>query len=313
MKLPVLPRDQVWSACPTPFDDRGRVDAASVARMMDHHAALGVTGVMLAGTCGEGPWLRDRDREELTRAAASAARGRVTVTMQVTDNSAGRVLDNIERAASWGASIAVVSSPAFFFNINPSRLPEHYAEIARHSVLPLGFYDRGKATPYVLPGPALRDLLADPKIVLVKDSSVLPEHRTVYLAARAARPELRLFTGSEFDCDDYLAADYDGLLLGGGVFNGAMARKIVAAARAGNPAEARRLQERMNDLMYRVYGGKKIECWMSGLKELLVQLGVFSTRRELLGYPLTDSCRDAIAAAVSGRDGLGFADELRGR
>jgi len=66
----------------------------------------------------------------------------------------------------------------------------------------------------------------------------------------------------------------------------------------------------MNDLMLRVYGGPKIECWMSGLKELLVQMKIFSTRHNLLGYPLTDSCLQQITAALDGSDGLGYRADL---
>jgi 4-hydroxy-tetrahydrodipicolinate synthase len=64
--------------------------------------------------------------------------------------------------------------------------------------------------------------------------------------------------------------------------------------------------------MYRVYGGTKIECWLSGLKELLVRMGVFSTRNNLLEYPLTEECRAQIAAAVDGSDGLGYRADLLG-
>jgi predicted nucleotidyltransferase len=65
----------VWSATPTPLNAAGRVDIPSVERLVEHHIRMGVTGVMLAGTCGEGPWLLDADRETLVRAAASVRRG----------------------------------------------------------------------------------------------------------------------------------------------------------------------------------------------------------------------------------------------
>jgi dihydrodipicolinate synthase/N-acetylneuraminate lyase len=109
---------------------------------------------------------------------------------------------------------------------------------------------------------------------------------------------------------EYLAAGYDGVLLGGGIFNAAIAIELMAAVRAKDLSRANALQARMNDLMHRVYGGPKIECWMTGLKELLVQLGVFSTNVNLLGYPLTAECRAQIQAAVSGADGLGFRKDL---
>ncbi len=266
---------------------------------------------MLAGTCGEGSWMRESDKETLVRTTLEAtAQVPMGIAVQVTDNSAVRTLDNIDHAREWGAQIAVVAAPAFFLNATPQRLLGHYAEIIRHSSLPIGFYDRGTHSPYVLPEAMLPDLLLDPKVVVVKDSSQLEARRNAYLRLRQRRPDLVLFSGSEFDCDLYMNSGYDGLLLGGGIFNGAIARRIMAASEAGDRAEAQRLQERMNDLMYRVYGGTKIECWMTGLKELLVQLGVFSTNYNLLQYPLTESCRAQIAAAIRGADRMGFREDL---
>jgi 4-hydroxy-tetrahydrodipicolinate synthase len=278
--------------------------------MVAHHVDLGVSGIMLAGTCGEGSWIRDSDRETLVKATVEAAEGQLAVALQVTDNSAVRVMDNIKQAEAWGAEIAVVAAPAFFLNATPQRLLSHYATIARSSGLPVGLYDRGTHSPYVLPEAMLPELLSNQNIVVVKDSSGLESRRTAYIQARRARPDLVVYSGSEFDCVDYLVAGYDGLLLGGGIFNGAMARQIMAAVEAGDLPEAKRIQARMNDLMYRVYGGKKIECWMTGLKELLVQLGVFSTNFNLLEYPLTAECRANIVAAVSGADGLGYREDL---
>ena len=50
MKTISIERDRVWSATPTPFTADGRVDVASVQRMVAHHVDLGVSGFMLAGT-----------------------------------------------------------------------------------------------------------------------------------------------------------------------------------------------------------------------------------------------------------------------
>jgi len=310
MKSITLQRDSVWSATPTPFTADGRVDVASVQRMVAHHVDLGVAGIMLAGTCGEGPWLRDRDRETLARAAVEAGQGKLIVAMQVSDNSWGRVLDNADRAASWGVELAVVAAPSFFINATTKRMVAHYTEVARRSSLPVGLYDRGTHSPYVVPESHLPELLAEPNIVVIKDSAQQPSRRKCYLAARDARPSLKIFSGSEFDCDEYLEAGYDGLLLGGGIFNALMARDIIKAVRAGDMTAAKAAQARMNDLMYRVYGGTKIECWMTGLKELLVQLGIFSSNYNLLEYPLTPECLAQIKAAISGADGMGFRKDL---
>ena len=300
----------VWSATPTPLTVGGSVDVPSVARLVEHHVKMGVTGLMLAGTCGEGPWLSDADREEMIRSTVTGSRGRLRIAAQVTDNSAIRTLRNIERSAALGVEIAVVAQPYFLLNATADRQLAFYREIARSSPLPLGFYDRGKASPYLMPETHLAELLEEPNIAMVKDSSQLPAHREVFLAARTRRPGLVLLNGDEFDCVTYLQAGYDGLLLGGGIFNAGLAQRIIRAVRAREGDEAMRWQARMTDLMLRVYGGPKIECWMTGLKELLVQMGLFSTRTNLLGYPLTDACLRQITDAVSGADGLGYRQDL---
>ena len=309
MKNPKL-TGGVWSATPTPLTRDARLDEPAVARLVEHHVKMGVTGLMLAGTCGEGPWLTDADREGMIRGSVAAARGRLRCAVQVTDNSAARTLANIEKAAAWGAEIAVVAQPYFFLNGTADRQLAFYRDIARRSALPMGFYDRGKASAYILPETHLAELLAEPNLAMVKDSSQMIAHRDVFLKARQLRPELILLDGDEFDAVSYLQAGYDGLLLGGGIFNAGLALRIIRAVRTGDLAEAARQQARMNDLMLRVYGGPKIECWMTGLKELLVQMGIFSTNTNLLNYPLTEQCRQQITAAVTGTDGLGYKADL---
>ncbi|MCF7837874.1 MAG: dihydrodipicolinate synthase family protein [Candidatus Marinimicrobia bacterium] len=285
----------VWSATPTPFTARLTVDKVAVKRLVEHHLRLGVRGLFLGGTCGEGPWMPDRERRTLVQSVVAAARGRLTVAAQVTDNSAARILDNMRAAAEDGADIAVIAPPYFLLNATPANVEALYLEAIRRSPLPVGIYDRGRHAAVAITTASLARIIAEPKVVLLKDSSADPVRRQMALAARVARPVLCLLNGNEFDCVSYLAAGYDGLLLGGGIFNGRLAGEIVAAVRAGRLAEARRLQARMNRMMSAVYGGPKIACWMAGLKHLLVEMGIFRTTRGFLNYPLTPACRRAIA------------------
>ena len=280
----------VWSATPTPFTDDMRVDVASVERMVEHHLRLGVKGLFLAGTCGEGPWMTNRDRRALVKAVTQCAQGRLLIAVQVTDNSAVRILDNITVAQEDGADIGIIAPPHYLFKPTPGRILEHYRQAIRHSALPVGIYDQGSWGSTLVPESALEAIYAEQNVILVKDSSGQPPHREIALAARRKRPKLRLLNGSEFNCVEYLRAGYDGLLLGGAIFNGYMAGQILDAATANDFALAERLQERMNDIMYAVYGGKEITCWLSGLKKLLVEMGVFTTWKNLLDYPLTDDC-----------------------
>jgi 4-hydroxy-tetrahydrodipicolinate synthase len=245
---------------------------------------LGVRGLLIAGTTGEGPWMTDDQRSVLLRAIVAANRGRLILAMQVTDNSAARILVNARRAKVDGADIAVIAPPHFLLNATPANLLAHYRQAIRQCPLPVGIYDRGRAG---MPDEILPALYAERRVVMIKDSSNDPKRMQIALAAR--RKGVTLLNGYEFDCVTYLKAGYDGSLLGGGIFNGYLAGQI---------ADRPELQTRMNRLMYDVYGGEKIECWMSGLKHLLVQMGIFGTAKNYLNYPLTPACKKNIVTAL---------------
>jgi 4-hydroxy-tetrahydrodipicolinate synthase len=284
----------IWSAVPTPFTDDWSLDTQSVKRMIEHHVRLGVRGLFLCGTCGEGPLLPDRERRRLVQTVAKEANGRLVIAVQVTDNSALRILDNMALARDDGADLAIIAPPYFMSNVNPQTLQDLYIQAIRESPLPVGVYDRGAYSSILIPESVLAAAYAEEKVVLVKDSSGQPTRRGIALAAKAARPELRLFDGDEFRCAEYLQAGYDGLLLGGGIFNGYLAGKILAAVAAGDSALAEQHQYRMNRIMWDVYGGKTISCWLSGLKKLLVEMDIFRTWKNIPSYPLTDECIQAI-------------------
>ncbi|NSW56367.1 MAG: dihydrodipicolinate synthase family protein [Armatimonadetes bacterium] len=299
--MAALSRDKlagVWSATPTPFNDDMTLDEASVERMVEHHLRLGVKGLFLAGTCGEGAWMPDSTRRALVRATVKASAGRLVIAVQVTDNSSARILDNIAMAAEDGADVAVIAPPYFLLNATPDNILALYQEAIRDSSLPVGVYDRGKLGAVVVPDEVLANIYAEDNVVLVKDSSSDDGRRKIALEARRKRPDLLLLNGNEFKCVDYLAAGYDGLLLGGGIFNGYLAGLIMQAVKSGDLTTANALQERMNTMMYAVFGGESIACWLAGQKRLLVEMGIFSTWRHFLRYPLTPECEQDIKRIV---------------
>ena len=240
----------VWSATPTPFTNRMSIDTAAVKRLVEHHLRLGVRGIFLCGTCGEGPWMPERERRTLVRTAVAAARGRLVVAVQVTDNSANRILDNMRTVAEDGADMAVIAPSFFLLNVTSENVAALYIEAIRGCPLPVGIYDRGLNSTVPVSNEALKKIYTEPKVVLVKDSSGDVERMKHTLRIRESRPELRLLNGNEFNSLNYIKAGYDGLLLGGGIFNGHLAGCLIEAVRAGQFSEAERLQKRMNRLMW---------------------------------------------------------------
>jgi 4-hydroxy-tetrahydrodipicolinate synthase len=288
----------VWSATPTPFDKDWNIDEAAIARLVEQHLRLGVRGLFVAGTCGEGPWLTDSQRANLLHAFKRSAGKQLPIAFQVSDNSAARIKDNMKMAADGGADYVVIAPPRFLLNATAHAQSKLYRTAVEAAPLPVILYDLGARASIVILPEVLEEIYALPQIVAVKDSSGDAARRDIALAARTVRPELRLLCGDEFACDEYLLAGYDGLMTGGAAVTGRQANAILEAVRRGDREAAGAAQARMTKLMLALYGGEQITCWLAGLKYALVRQGVFSTALNLLDYETTDEQRDAIDDAL---------------
>ncbi len=281
----------IWSAVPTPLTADLKVDEASVERMIEAAVQEGTEGLFVAGTCGEGPWLPDRERRRMMQAAVRTAGGRLKIAAQVTDNSVPRILDNAAMAAEAGADFAIIAPPATLLNATPDRVTALFVEAASRCPLPVGIYDLGKIRPIMIPEDRLQEVYSVPQVKLVKDSSGSPERRAMALAARAAKPGLKLFNGDEFRCLEYLLAGYDGFMFGGAAAVMPQLKRIVALVEAGDLAAATQVEAEMKEALFGIYGGKSIACWLTGLKHYMVRRGLFTTSASFLGYPLTEECQ----------------------
>lgn len=283
---------QVWSASPTPLTPDLTVDHDSVVRMVGAALEDRIEGLFLAGTCGEGPWLPDRERVKLIRAVAATSKGRLKLAVQATDNSVPRILDNIQRAAEAGADYAIIAAPPTFMNARPERVAGLFIDAAAASPIPVGIYDLGQHRQVTLPEEWLSRVLLTPNVVLLKDSSGSPSRRAIALAARDAKPALQLFNGDEFKCLEYLQAGYNGCMFGGAIAVARQIHEVVRLLQEGQMEEARLAESEMARILWGLYGGKDIACWLTGLKHHLVCRGMFSTTASYLGYPLTAECRE---------------------
>jgi len=99
----------IWSATPTPFRNDGSLDSRSVGRLVQQHLKLGVSGLFVGGTCGEGGFMPDRQRAQLVRSIKRAAGEKLHLAAHVSDTSAARVAENIRRMTDAGADSVVIA------------------------------------------------------------------------------------------------------------------------------------------------------------------------------------------------------------
>ena len=293
--------DGVWSAMSTPLTEDYSIDANALERLVEHQIRLGIKGLFLAGTAGEGPFLPDKERLRLAQLTVRFTQERLPIAMQITDNSAERMIENLERYQDSGIDIAIIAPP--FFQLNEQKgdfLFNLYKKVIDASKLPVGIYNRGKHSSVFVTPETLRRLLEEPKVILCKDSASQPEFTEAIMQAKKHRnSNLAALCGNEFDCIPYLKAGYDGLLFGGACFNGRYAVEMHRLARAGQFEQAQQAQAHLVEVMQKVFGGKNIECGLAGQKEIMRRLGVFNTATTFLNYTVSDECSKMIDEVLS--------------
>lgn len=265
---------------------------------MEQHLRLGVKGLFLAGSCGEGPYMTNSQRVELVRQVKRLSGKRLHIAAQVSDTSALRVRENIARMQEAGADTVVLAPPWISRFSSADFLRRYFFEAIELAEAPVGVYILRTPDIPALDQALWTEIISHPKVGLVKDSSASDEYIRLLMELKSAkRPELKVLTGYEFDVLKAAAAGYNGALLGTGILNAGLLRRALEALTSGDKEAAAAWQKRSNELLWDLFR-RDLTAWLGGLKYALVRLGIFATEFMHLSFPLAEADRVRIDRAL---------------
>jgi 4-hydroxy-tetrahydrodipicolinate synthase len=230
----------------TPLNDDFSVDTVSLRRHVEAQLDAGVHGVFVLGSSGEVAFLPDAQRRVVVETTVDQVAGRVPVLAGCVDMTTLRVARQIEAAEAAGADAVVVTAP-YYTRTHVAEVDRHFRLLHERTALPIVAYDIPVAVHTKLDGGMVLDLAADGVLAGLKDSSGdEAAFRAVLLGKRdRGLGSFAVFTGSELVVDAALAMGADGAVPGLGNVDPAGYVRIHDHVRSGNPAAARREQERL--------------------------------------------------------------------
>ncbi len=129
----------VYTALITPFKG-GRIDYASLEKIIEMQIKGGVDGVLPMGTTGESPTLSHDEHKEFIRKVVKQVDKRITVIAGTGSNSTEEAIDLSRSAADGGVDAIMLVNP--YYNKPPQRgLVEHFASVAHSVSLPVILYN----------------------------------------------------------------------------------------------------------------------------------------------------------------------------
>lgn len=122
----------------TPFKD-GRIDFPTYAQLVDRHITQGGHGILVNGTSSEPSTLTVEERNQLVDEALRVTAGRCPVVAATGSQSFEETVRLTDHATRAGVDALLIVTP--YYIRPPQRgMVEYYAELARHSDLPLMVY-----------------------------------------------------------------------------------------------------------------------------------------------------------------------------
>ena len=194
----------VYTVLPTPFDENGSFDSASLKRAIDLFIDDGVSGLVALGVTSEVARISDRERREILDASMKHTDGRVPVIVGATGPGLDTCLEYC-RDAREGGGAGVMVSPPRMAKLNSDYLRRHFASIAEAFDFPIVIQDFPPICGYHMEASLLVDIC---KHVPTARTIKMEDAPTPYKTARIREHQARAGVDMEIDIFGGLGGTY---------------------------------------------------------------------------------------------------------
>ena len=238
----------------TPLIDPNTLDPAGIAAVVTAAVDDGASGVLVAGTTGEGSLLDPEQRATLTAAArrtlddAAAGHGpSPTLVAGASGPNLAALHADVARLAAAGADLVLVLPP-HLQPLTPHEVADLHLAVADRAEVDLLAYHIPQLAGSPLTPEAVRRIAAHARIVGMKDSSPDAERRAAFVAATRELAGFSVVTGHAPTLARALADGADGSILAVSNLRLRQAVALTTAMATGDTERVAALQEQLTRL-----------------------------------------------------------------
>jgi 4-hydroxy-tetrahydrodipicolinate synthase len=229
----------------TPLTPEREVDEHGVAALVERALADGASGVLVAGSTGEGALLDAAQRVQLVRRARTTIDGltaRVPLLAGACGLDVAALCADVDRLAGAGCDRVLVLAP-HTYGLTPAELADVHLEVAERAGVPTLIYHIPQLTNSELTPEVVGALAEHPNIVGMKDSSPDAERRAAFVAAASGVDDFAVLTGHAPTLKAALEAGVHGSITAVANIRQWQVVALHRAVEVGDTARAERLQD----------------------------------------------------------------------
>jgi 4-hydroxy-tetrahydrodipicolinate synthase len=198
----------VVTALVTPFK-KGKVDEASIKKLVRTQIDGGVSGFVVNGTTGESPTLDWREVQQIFKLIKKESDGAVKLIVGTGSNSTATTIEKTKAITKWGADAALVVVP--YYNKPPQRgLVAHFQAVAKASKVPVILYNVPGRTVISMAPETVAELSKTKRVVGIKEASGSLDALAKIKASVPAN--FLLSSGDDATCIDFMSAGGHGVI-----------------------------------------------------------------------------------------------------
>jgi 4-hydroxy-tetrahydrodipicolinate synthase len=276
----------------TPMRPDGGIDFYAWERLIELHLASGTSGIVVGGTTGESATLSESELWELTKRACAQARRRIQIIAGAGTSSTATTVDRARRLSELPIDGLLVVTPAYN---RPTQegLYQHFAAVARAARVPVILYNVPARTSVDMLPATVERLSQLSGIAALKEA--VPELERVRELVSICRKDFAILSGDDASARRSILAGAKGLISVTANVAPRAVSDMVAAAMAGDPAEAERLDESIASLHRDLF----LEANPIPAKWALARMGIIESGIRLPLTELSAKYQPAVLAALS--------------
>jgi 4-hydroxy-tetrahydrodipicolinate synthase len=274
----------------TPMRSDGAVDFAALDRLVEFHIESGTHAIVAVGTTGESPTLDVEEHIGVVRRVVEVAKGRLPIIAGTGANATREAVELTRLAKAAGADACLLVTP-YYNKPTQEGLYQHYRTIAEAVAIPQILYNVPGRTGCDLRPETVERLASLSNVVGLKEAPSLERNRELFARVDG---RLDLFSGDDDLACESILAGYSGVISVTANVAPRQVRAVIDAALAGNTAEARRLDARLQSLHKAMF----LESNPIPVKWALARMGKIPDGLRLPLTPLSPQHHETIEKAL---------------
>ena len=282
----------------TPMQADGTVDNGALERLVDFHVSNGTNAIVAVGTTGESPTLSVEEHIDVVKCVVARAAKRIPVIAGTGANSTREAIELTQLAKDVGADACLSVTP-YYNKPTQEGLYQHFKAIAQAVSVPILLYNVPGRTACDLKPDTVQRLAEFPNIVGLKEAPSLERNRE--LIARVGG-RMALFSGDDDLACESVLAGFQGVISVTANIAPRQVRAVIDAALAGKKEEARKLDQKLQQLHKAMF----LESNPIPVKWAAARLGLIPDGLRLPLVPLSRQFHGQVLEALQSA-GIGFA------